>query len=362
MDQTHSGISKTFVLAVVCFFAGATLLTCSGSESASSGSDGEAAVIGDDEVLATIGNTSITMADVRGESGEQLDQIEHQYLRQRHDVLEETLQEMLRDRLLQDEANKRGVTVFELLQAEVDSKLAVGDQDIADWYEENRGQVRGRNLEELTPQIEKLLRDERRTALTDSLVQRLWTERGVAYHLEPFRVDLDNEGSPALGPLDASITLVEFSDFECPFCGRFFPTLKRLKETYGDSLRIVYRQFPLPQLHPNAIKAAEASLCAHDQGKFWEMHDLLFEQQDRLTVKDLKENARWLGLDAEEFDTCLDSGRHAQRIEADLQEGRSVGVTGTPALFVNGILVPGGAVPYETVARHIDEELRRVGG
>jgi predicted DsbA family dithiol-disulfide isomerase len=343
--------------------AGAILMACSGSESASGDTRATSApaAIEEEEVLATIGDESITMADVREETGQQLSKIEHQYLRQRHQLVEETLQQMLRDRLFKDEADKRGLTVFDFLRAEVDAKITVTEQDVADWYNENRSELGGRSLADVSTQIEEHLREQQKEELTDDLAKRLWSERNVVYHFEPYRVELDNQGSPAIGPADAPVTLVEFSDFECPFCARFFPTLKQLEENYGENLRIVYRQFPLPQIHPKAFKAAEASLCAEDQGQFWAMHDLMFEEQDQLSVKDLKEKARRLGLDGEEFDACLDSGRHVERIEADVEAGTSVGVTGTPALFVNGIFVPGGSVPYETVARYIDEELGRAG-
>jgi protein-disulfide isomerase len=192
------------------------------------------------------------------------------------------------------------------------------------------------------------------------LQARLNQEQKVTVNLEPYRVEIDNEGAPAIGPADAPVTLVEFSDFQCPFCGRFFPTLKRLEEKFGDSLRIVYRHYPIAKLHPNAMKAAEASLCAQDQGKFWDLHDLMFQEQNRLAVKDLKIKANRLGLDQKKFDTCLDSGRYAVRVQKDFDEAAKLGVTGTPALFLNGIPMEGGAVSYEVAVKAIEKELARV--
>ena len=193
----------------------------------------------------------------------------------------------------------------------------------------------------------------------DEFVRRLAEQRNVEYLLKPYRVNFDGEGFPSVGPSDAPITLVEFSDFECPFCSQFVATLEEVKKKYGDQVRLVFRQFPL-SIHANAPKAAEASLCAEDQDKFWPMHDLLFEEQSRLDVAALKEKAGRLALNRTEFDHCLDSGKHAEQVKKDMRAGGMVGVTGTPALFVNGIPAPSGALPYEAVSAFIEDELRRL--
>jgi protein-disulfide isomerase len=133
-------------------------------------------------------------------------------------------------------------------------------------------------------------------------------------------------------------------------------------DEYGDQVQLVFKQFPLANLHPNAPKAAEASLCAHELGGFWEIHDQMFEDQDNLAVSQVKEMAERLGLDREAFDTCLDGGRYVQQVQEEMSRGRSVGVTGTPALFLNGIPVQGGAVGFEALAEMIDKELARIGG
>ena len=183
--------------------------------------------------------------------------------------------------------------------------------------------------------------------------------RGVVIPDNP-RVEVESEGYPAQGPADAPVTIVEFSDFECPFCSRVVPTLERVKEEYGDKVRLVFRHFPL-SMHPNAPKAAEASMCAHDQGKFWQMHDLMFEEQKQLSVVDLKSKAERLELDTEQFNQCLDSDKYADEVQQDMQAGQQAGVTGTPAMFVNGRLVSG-AVPFEQIAPVIDSELARAKG
>ncbi len=123
---------------------------------------------------------------------------------------------------------------------------------------------------------------------------------------------------------------------------------------------MVFRQFPLRNIHPEAQKAAEASLCAEDQGKFWEMHDLMFEEQSKLGVADLKDKAQRLGLDTGEFEQCLDSGKYQEQVQEDVMAGVQAGVTGTPAVFINGRFL-NGAQPYEALAEIIDEELARQG-
>jgi protein-disulfide isomerase len=158
------------------------------------------------------------------------------------------------------------------------------------------------------------------------------------------------DDDPFWGPADAPVTIIEFSDFQCPYCARFVTeTLPQIKQTYEGKVRFVFRDYPLSQLHENAEKAAEAADCANEQGKFWEYHDKLFSNQSALDVASLKSYASQLGLDTGVFDQCLDSGKFAQEIQKDIQDGDSYGVQGTPAFFVNGRLVEG-ALPFADYA------------
>jgi len=311
-------------------------------------------------VLATIGDEQITLANVRERVGENLDQMEARFRQNRYTLINRTLQEILRDRVLVEEAKKQGKTVDQLVEAETGGPVEPTEAEISAWYIANLTRLNGRPLDQVRPQIADLLKKERRKQATEKLEARLNEERKVTVLLEPYRFPLNNEGAPSLGPDNAPVTLVEFSDFDCPFCGRFHPTLKQLSDKFGAQLRIVYRQYPIPSLHPNAFKAAEASLCANDQGKFWEMHDTMFQEQGRLSVSELKEKAGRLGMDRKKFDNCLDTGRYTERVQNDIKEGGRAGVTGTPALFVNGVPVEGGAVAMEVVAKAIDGELARV--
>lgn len=313
------------------------------------------------DVLATVAGEEIRLEDLPQQAREQLVQLENSYRQQRHTLLSGAVDEAIADRLLTAEAEERGVSRGELVAAETDPVLPPTDEEIEAWYESNRARLGGRSLDQLREQIREFLQTQQAEEQSEALDRQLRDKYDVTVNLEPFRVDFDNSGSPAVGPDDAPVTLVEFSDFECPYCGRFFPTLQRIEQEYGDRVRIVYRQFPIPSLHPAAFKAAEASLCAHEQDEFWAYHDLLFEEQDRLAVRDLKAKAGRLGLDQEEFNQCLDTGRYVEQVQDDQAAGRAAGVSGTPALFVNGVPIPGGAVEYEVVAEALDEALERAG-
>jgi len=310
-------------------------------------------------VLATIGDDKITLADIRSRVGDQLDMLEARYLAERYKVIDGTLQTMVRDRMLSTAAKKQNKTVEELLAAEVGGNIEPSEVEIAAWYQDNQSRIRGRTLDQVRSQIADLLRKQRRDEANAKLDARLMKEQKIDVLLQPYRVTLNNDGAPAKGPESAPVTFVEFSDFQCPFCGQFHPTLAQVAQKYGSKVRIVYRQYPIPSLHANAFKAAEASLCANDQGKFWEMHDMMFQEQSQLTVKDLKVKASRLSLDQKKFDSCLDSGRYTERVQEDIKEGGRVGVTGTPALFVNGVEIAGGAVGFEVVTKAIDKELER---
>ena len=156
---------------------------------------------------------------------------------------------------------------------------------------------------------------------------------------------------------NAKVTMIEYSDFECPFCSRHNDTMKKIEAEYGDQIRIVFRHFPL-SFHPEAQKAAEASECAGEQGKFWEMHDKIFDANTagNMSVAKWKEEAKNLGLNAGQFDECLDSGKYAKKVIDVMDAGAAAGVEGTPATFINGELVSG-AVPYDQLKGMIDAAL-----
>ena len=175
----------------------------------------------------------------------------------------------------------------------------------------------------------------------------------------PARIQASADDDPFKGSKDAPVTIIEFSDYQCPYCARFdIQTLPALTENYINTgkVKFIYRDFPLA-FHKNAQKASEASECADEQGKFWEMHDKIFENQQALDVKSLKNYAKELSLDTGKFDNCLDSGTMASEVKKDLDEGSSYGVSGTPAFLINGILVSG-ALPFNSFQEIIEGELK----
>jgi len=171
-------------------------------------------------------------------------------------------------------------------------------------------------------------------------------------------VNVEIGDSPVLGDKNAPVTIVEFSDYECPFCGRhYLQTFPQLKKEYIETgkVKLVFKDFPL-SFHPNAQKAAEAARCAGEQSKYWEMHDLLFSNQEKLGIENYKKWAREIGVDGAKFDSCLSSGKYASDVQADLAYGSQIGVSGTPGFFVNGKKISG-AQPYIVFKQAIDAEL-----
>ena len=319
----------------------------------------------DSEVVAVIDGEEILHEELAKEAELFLEETELAKIRceieadrNGHEALEAALQELVRRRLLGLEAANDGITAEEV-QARIAAAAETIDAAAVDTFYEGNAERIGRPKEEIEGQIRQFLQQQEVQRAQEAFFVSLEERYEVDYRLDPLRFDVASEGYATTGPADAPVTIVEFSDFECPYCSRVLPTLEQAKQRYEGKLRIVYRHFPL-SIHANAQKAAEASLCADDQGKFWEMHDLLFAEQDTLAVVDLKEKAERLGLDGDTFASCLDGGGYFDEVQDDLRAGSAAGVDGTPAMFVNGRFLSG-AVPFESLAEIVDDELRRRG-
>ncbi|HVS62355.1 MAG TPA: thioredoxin domain-containing protein [Thermoanaerobaculia bacterium] len=307
--------------------------------------------------MATIGGVPITRAELEESLAAELERVE----RERHKILEQGLDPLIERRLLEAEAERRGTTPEALIEAETTSRTEpVTDEQVEAWYQANASRLQNRPKEQLLPQIETFLGQQAAAQARGAFLDELRGRQEVVVHFEPLRVSLDLEDATLKGPSAAPVTIVEFSDFQCPACRSFNPILTQVLEAYGDRIQVAFRQFPLRSIHPQAQPAAEASLCAREQGKFWEVHDAMFADQRSLEPPQLKELARRLGLDGEAFDECFDEGRHRAVVDRDLARGQQVGVTGTPSVFVNGREVAPGRVPsFEEMKALVDDELRR---
>lgn len=316
---------------------------------------------GEERVGARLDGVEIGYDEALERAAAQLDQLEEQRIQcdlqvasERHGLLERTLEGIVRDRLIEASAESAGVEVADWRSGEMERlEAGVTDEDLDDFFVENESRIRG-GREELEPQVRTYLAQQR-------FIDALEDGHEIEYLLEPYRLEVDPAGGPVRGPGAAPVTIVEWSDFECPYCKSVLPTLERVLEEYPEQVRLVFRHFPLHAIHPNAQAAAEAGVCAQDLGAFWELHDLMFDEQDTLTADDLKDKAERAGLDAEAFAACLEEGATADRVEADRRAGVLAGVNGTPALYVNGRPLAG-AVAYEQLAEVVEDELERVGG
>ena len=307
--------------------------------------------------LAVLDGQPITAAEIEPIGGAQLSNARSQYYNAQRGAVEEAITR----RLLEKEAKARNITVAELLKAEVESKVApVTPEEQKAFYDANKARYFANIPEpEALERIETGLGQQRMQQRRAEYAGTLRAKADVRLLLEPPRSVVVADDDPAKGPADAPVTIIEFSDFQCPYCSRVNPTLARLKDRYGDSIRIVFRDLPLLQIHPQAAKAAEAGACANEQGKFWPMHDLMFANQARLDVTNLKQHAATVGLDAAAFEKCLDSGKHTAEWQKDSADAEKAGVQSTPAFFINGRPVTG-AVPYEQFAEVINDELGRL--
>lgn len=305
----------------------------------------------------------ITEAEARAEGAEQFEALELQalrdkaeYARNERKILEKAFDKLIDDKLVDLEAEKRGISKEELLETEIEQKVQEpSDEEVDDFYEMNKSQIAG-SKEEMAPRIREYMKGQQEKKVREDFYARLKEDHKVVRSLDYLRFDVDAPGRPARGPVGAPVQLVEFSDFQCSYCRAFSKTLKQVVEKYGDKVRLVFRQFPLRSIHPDAQRAAEASLCAADQGRFWEMHDLMFEDSMNLEEADILKKAEQIGLDVTAFQDCLTSGLHTSQVQEDIHAGAVAGVGGTPTLFINGRYF-NGDIPFDSVAKVIDEEL-----
>jgi protein-disulfide isomerase len=336
----------------------ALLLGACSQGPAGSGAAGTARDVDPDDVAARVAGEPITFEDVDAWVKEDL------FRRNTEDgdplkvwaLRRDALERMIDERLLEQAAAEAGSEPNELLAAEAAKRVDVDDEEVRAFYDQNADRIEA-DFEEIAPQIRRHLESREAASARRDYLAALRDAAAVEVLLDAPRVEVAAVG-PARGPEDAPVTIIEFSDYQCPFCKRAEPTVERVLDRYGDRVRFVYRHFPLDSIHPLARGAAEAAACAAEQDRFWDFHEGLFAQDAKLDPEGLEAHAEAVGLDLEPFRTCVSEGRTAEVVEADLAAGREVGVRGTPAFFINGIMLSG-ARPYEDFVQIIEDELER---
>jgi protein-disulfide isomerase len=355
-------MSRTVGRTGICFAASLAVVALALAGCSESKQADDAATVGPDAgtVAGKIAGKSVTVGEIDAWIK---DQLFKQTTRggnplKTYEVRNRALEQMASEQALDAEAAKSGKERDKLLQEEVEKRAAVSDADVQKYYDENKDRFRNMPFEKVAPAVKRQLLAQRQVTAMQEYVGVLRTTLGYQNDLSPPRFEIAIGTSPAEGSADAAITLVEFSDYECPFCKSAEPILEQVQERYPTQLRFVTKNFPL-DAHPKAKPAAEAAMCAAEQGKFWEYHALLFEKAPQIDAPQLAGYAAQAGLDKAKFEECMATHRTEPIITADLAEGKKAGVSGTPAFFVNGVPLAGGR-SLNDFAKAIDAELARL--
>lgn len=306
---------------------------------------------------AVIGDRRITLYEVDDGIADELARVRSDYEMALYQARKEALDARIENEVLGAEASSRGLSVEELLAAEVEDKLVPATAaELEAFYETYEDQLDGAPFALIADRIRAHLDGQQRAQRHRALLGELRKRHAVRVLLEPPRVEVEVVG-PELGPPAAKVTILVYSDFECPFCARAEPTLRRIRETWPDAVRFVFRHYPLP-FHPLARPAAAAASCADEQGAFWPLHDHLFETGDLEPDAIRSFLGRRQGFELAAFDACLREGRGDAVVARDVASAARVRVDGTPHFFVNGVRLSG-AQPFEAFADIITSELAR---
>lgn len=309
-------------------------------------------------VVAKYGERIIRLSEVDAKVADELLKLQEQM----YELRAEAADRIAIEALVTQKAKAAGLADDDWLAKNIESGLKEpSESEMLALYDKARARLPPDvTYQDVKPEIRKAVQRDERTRKAREVFGQLKKEAGFEMVLEgPVkpRKTVDATG-PSRGNASAKVVIVEFADFECQFCAKAHETVMGVLKVYGDKVRLVFRHYPL-SFHPKAPKAAEATACADEQGKFWELHDALFESQE-LDVDSLKMQAKRAGVDETKFTSCLDSGRTAALIKRDMAAGQHVGVSGTPAFFINGFMLSG-AQPEDAFRKLIDAELARLG-
>ena len=309
-------------------------------------------------VVARFGEKVIRLGEVDAKVADELSKLQEQIFELRSEAAERIAIEALVER----KAKAAGQSEDEWLSKNVERGLKEPtEEEMQALYDKARGRLPPDvTYEDVKPQIRQAVQREERTKRAREVFGALKKEAGFELLLTApprQRKTVDATG-PSRGNAEAKVVIVEFADFECHFCAKAHETVQAVLKAYGNKVRLVFRHYPL-SFHPKAPKAAQAAACADQQGKFWELHDALFDSQE-LDLDALKMQAKRAGVDVARFEACLDSGDTESLVKRDMAAGQKAGVTGTPAFFINGLMLSG-AQPEEAFRKLIDAELARLG-
>ena len=279
-----------------------------------------------------------------------------QLMNQEYQVKSHALEVMVNSRLIAAEAKKKGVEMLDFVNTEIDSKVPEPTEEDAKSAYQESSEKNNHSYEELAPQIKQSLKEMKISEARKLYVDELRRKSKISILLHPPKYSVSIDLGRVRGPGDAPVTIVEFSDFECPYRLRAYEILKSVLPKFEGKIKFAYRDFPLRSIHSQAQSAAEASRCAGEQDKFWEFHDSVFNAPGKLANPDLLERAKNLKLDLDSFSTCLSSRKYLSAVENDLQEGVQLGIQGTPAFYINGTMLSG-AQPAEVFESTIRAEL-----
>jgi protein-disulfide isomerase len=338
----------------------ATFAACSGSAKKSNSAESIVRPLGDNVPVLKYEGGVITAKDVNQYVEPELKRFTEEAVQ----AYEQAARQTLMKKLVEDEAKKQGKDMREMMQSIV-MNAEVSDSEV-DAFIKARGLEKGIK-DPKTGKMQKVPRDDVKRYLQSqsaqtaqqTFVQGLMAKVGATLVLELPRAKIPFESDmPFLGGADAKVVIHEFSDFECPFCSKGVEAVKQIKEAYGDKVKVVFRHFPLEGKHPNAKPAALATICAHKQGKFWELHDKIFENYQSLSPEAIRSMAKAVGLDTNQLDNCLKDPSAEKALARDLSTAQDIGVNSTPTFFVNGKRVAG-ALPFAEFKTLIDAELKK---
>jgi len=302
--------------------------------------------------LATVDGQAITDDDLAPYVASQLRPLREQ----EYQIKKKALENFISQKLIEAEAKKKGLTTEKLYEQDVDAKVAEPtDVELNAVYAVQREEL-NRPFEEVKAQLQQSLKKAKIQQARQEYSVRLRQQANVSIVLGPPRMQVGYDPGRVRGNPKARVMIVEFSDFQCPFCGQVQGTLKNVLAKHEDTVALAFRDLPVSQIHPLALSAAEAARCAGEQGKFWEYHDALFSDQNHLDPGGLQNKAQKLQLDEKQFESCLTSEKYKAQIQRDSQDGMRVGVSGTPGFFINGVFLSG-AQPEAAFEKLIQEQL-----